>query len=178
MWKKTATLALLLLPGASCGFSDQVAGPQQIAFEGEFMPATAGSSVTGTAVALGGGGVTTLGMDLSGLEPDMEASWVMRLGACGGTGTRVVDPALFPPFEADAEGRVVTGDDPETDDPDDPGVADPIEPPQFGFRLEEDAEYAVEIFEGESGTGNLLACADMEPTEMDVDDQRSLSPLP
>ncbi len=171
VWKKTAVF-VLAFSVVACGFADQVSGPRQVAYEGEFLPTTPDYPVSGTAVALGQGAITILGMDLSGLEAGMTVTWSMRLGLCGDAGEPVVDPDLFPPLQADAEGRIVTGEESEADDPgapDDPGASEPIEAPQFAFRLEEDTRYTVEIFAGLSVDDERIACADMEETELKVD---------
>ncbi len=180
MWK-TTTVLVLAFSTAACGFADQVAGPRQVAYEGEFLPTTPDYPVSGTAVALGQGTITVLGMNLSGLEAEMTVTWSMRLGLCGDAGEPVVDPDLFPPLQADAEGQIVTGQESEADDPgapDDPGASEPIEAPQFAFRLEEDTHYAVEIFAGLSVDDERIACADMEQTELEIDGQRSLISIP
>lgn len=164
------TRFLALVPAlvlASCGFADSVDPPEQFYFEGTFEPLTDEfPDLGGNVAALTRGSVITVSFSIHGLEPETEVSWLFAEGVCDTPGGVVVDPGLFPPFEADQQGRIQTGRNGGAQPPGEPGGpeapgADPLPNPEFLGNLRPDNRYLIQLFEGDSAEGDPIGCADL-----------------
>lgn len=158
--KPMAVFPLVAL--GACGFADDVDPPEQHAFEGSFNPlADRFAALGGSVAALSAGAGTTISFSIHGLDPEMEVSWKLSEGVCESPQDAVVDPAAFQPLEADDTGQIRTGDDRQP-----PGGDTTSTPnPTFGGQLNPELRYAVELFEGDSASGDPIACADLENVE-------------
>lgn len=163
-------LAPTLMLG-SCGFADSVDPPEQFYFDGSFEPLTDDfPDLGGSVAALTRGNAVTVSFSIHGLEPETEVTWLFAEGVCENPGGVVVDPGLFPPFEADQQGRIQTGQNGTGEPPGDPGEpgtpgGDPLPNPGFQGNLSPDNRYLVQLFEGDSAEGDPIACADLGDAE-------------
>lgn len=88
-----------------------------------------------------GVGLTSVVAEVGDLPDSL--NWWLRSGRCGGSGTPLVEPDLFPTVDLQ-EGQG--------------GSAEWV----LQSRLSPRGTYAVEVWSGDSGQSEVLACADME----------------
>lgn len=138
------TVPLFALPG--CGIFDSGADDTPLVFEGVVQGVAAGSTASGTAVAVTQLGQTEMGLVVQGLAPETTFHWYLRRGDCNQSGDPVVEPAVFPTILTDEN-----------------GAGESLRIINQGLRSQD--RYAIPILDGPVGEGTVLACATMARIE-------------
>lgn len=144
------------IPGASaaalvgailvgCGISDLDGQDAAIVFAGSFQPVEVVEMIEGNVHALSRNGQTEVYFGIGGLASVSVYSWTIRRHACSEAGEQLLEVATFPSFQTNGAGEGSHG-------------------LLLQGMLDVAEEYAVEVFDGENGSGMIVACGTLTAT--------------
>lgn len=134
----------LVVALVGCGIADLDNQGAPVAFEGTFEPVSPEQLVDGDVAAISQRGLTEIGLNIRGLEPETGHSWFIRENGCSEEGETLMENAVYPFFETDQEGEgshhlLIQG------------------------MLRATDRYAIEVHEGAVGPGVFVACGTLNP---------------
>jgi hypothetical protein len=137
----TSAPRMVLLAGLVAACSSPVETNEPLFWEGTFeQPLDATVLLSGQASMVANPFDTHVGVVVDA-DAELQLSWLVRNGACSGSGERIAPQTTFPPLTESSASR--------------------LSATAVINRRISGSSYAVEIFVGPDGTGELVACADL-----------------